>query len=351
MQQAESELKFPFVSIVMPVRNEADFIGRSLRAVLLQNYPPDFVETIVADGLSTDETRTIIKNLAAEFGVDIKIVDNPEQIAPTGLNHAIAAAKADIIIRVDGHCEIAPDYVTNCVRHLQENKTEGVGGPIETIGETLTAQAIAVAMSSGFGVGGSAFRTINDREMYVDTVAFPGYKREVFDRIGVFNEELVRNQDDEFNYRLRKSGGRILLAPDIHSKYFSRSNFKSLWRQYFQYGYWKVRVLQLHPKQMSLRQFVPFGFVMILGFLAIGSLLTVFAAWALAAVLSFYVLAALAATVKAASRIKFTGRPLVFFSFAVLHFSYGLGFVYGLFAFRRKWQRLREAKTNINHVA
>ena len=350
MQQTKSEPEFPFVSIVMPVRNEADFIGRSLRAVLRQNYPPDFMEIIVADGLSTDATRTIIENLATEFGVAIKIVENPQQIAPTGLNHAIAVAKGEIIIRVDGHCEIAPDYVTNCVKYLWENAAEGVGGPIETIGETLTSQAIAVAMSSGFGVGGSAFRTINDREMYVDTVAFPGYKREIFDRIGVFNEELVRNQDDEFNYRLRKSGGRLLLAPGIRSRYFSRSNFNSLWRQYFQYGYWKVRVLQLHPKQMSLRQFVPFGFVMTIAFLAVCSVLTEFAAWALAAVLSLYLLAALAATLKSASRTKFLGFPAVFFSFTILHFAYGIGFFCGLFAFRRKWLRSGETPTPINQV-
>ena len=351
MRQAVSNSNLPFVTIVMPVRNEADFIGRSLRAVLLQDYSPNFLEIIVADGLSTDATRTIIGDLGTEFGVNIKIVENPEQIAPTGLNHAIAAAKDEIIIRVDGHCEIAPDYVTNCVKHLQENKCEGVGGPIETIGETLTAQAIAVAMSSGFGVGGSAFRTVNDREMYVDTVAFPAYKREIFERIGVFNEELVRNQDDEFNYRLRKSGGRILLAPDIHSKYYSRSNFKSLWRQYFQYGFWKVRVLQLHPKQMSLRQFVPFAFVTAIIFLAIGSALTIFAAWMLAALLTLYALANLAATLKAATRIKFTGIPLVFLSFAILHFAYGTGFICGLFAFRQKWTRHRGVKTTANHVS
>lgn len=351
MQQSVYAPKYPFVSVVMPVRNEADFIARSLQAVLLQNYPPEFFEIIIADGLSTDSTRRIIENLSAEYGVNITIVDNPEQIAPTGLNHAIAAEHGEIVIRVDGHCEIAPDYVTNCVRYLQENRAEGVGGPIETIGETLTAQAIAVAMSSGFGVGGSAFRTINDREMYVDTVAFPGYKREIFDRIGVFNEELVRNQDDEFNYRLRKSGGRILLAPDIHSKYYSRSNLKSLWRQYFQYGFWKVRVFQLHPKQMNLRQFIPFGFVMTLAFLLLASIFSRYAVWSLAAVLSLYTLAALAATLKAARRIKLGGLPLVFFSFAILHISYGVGVVCGLYAFRRKWHKRREAETTINNAA
>ena len=116
-------------------------------------------------------------------------------------------------------------------------------------------------MSSPFGVGGSAFRTIDDREIYTDTVAFPGYTREIVRRAGKFNEELVRNQDDEYNYRIRELGGRILLSPTIRSRYFSRSTLLSLWRQYFQYGYWKVRVLQLHPRQMRPRQFVPFIFV------------------------------------------------------------------------------------------
>jgi succinoglycan biosynthesis protein ExoA len=166
--------KKPFVSVVMPVRNEVDFIDRSLKAVLAQNYPPDSMEIIIADGLSTDETRAHIENLKLTTEIPIIIVDNPERIAPSGMNRAIAKSVGEIIVRVDGHCEIEPDYVANCVKYLQDGRAEGVGGPIETLGETLQAQAIAIVMSSTFGVGGSAFRTVNDREMYVDTVAFPG---------------------------------------------------------------------------------------------------------------------------------------------------------------------------------
>lgn len=330
--------KNPLVSVIMPVRNEADFIDQSLTAVIAQTYPPESLEIIVADGLSTDQTRAKIEKLKAATEIPIRVVDNPERIAPCGLNRAIAEARGEIIVRVDGHCEIEPEYVANCVRHLQEGRAEGVGGPIETIGETLPARAIAVVMSSTFGVGGSAFRTIMDREMYVDTVAFPGYKREIFDKTGFFNEELVRNQDDEFNYRLRKLGGRILLAPDIRSRYYSRSTFKSLWRQYYQYGYWKIRVLQLHPKQMSLRQFIPFGFVVTILLLGVLSVFFSAGRWALLAVLGLYLLANLAATVKAASRIEAAGLPLVFLGFPILHFSYGLGSAVGLFAFWRKWR-------------
>lgn len=338
MKQTNNALTLPFVSIIMPVRNEADFIERGMRAVCAQTYPADLLEIIIADGQSTDETCSIIENLKNETNISLTIVNNPKRIAPTGLNIAIAVAKGEIVVRVDGHCEIEPDYVANCVKHLQSGKAEAVGGPIETIGENLSAQAIAIAMSSKFGVGGSAFRTIDDREMYVDTVAFPGYKKETLEKNGVFNEELVRNQDDEYNYRLRKGGGRILLSPDIRSRYYSRSSFKSLWRQYFQYGYWKVRVLQLHPKQMSPRQFIPFIFVLSI---IIFGLLSVFwnvGRWMLLIILALYFISNMAATIVAGLKHKIIILPLISLSFAILHISYGAGFISGLIVFRRKWQ-------------
>lgn len=337
--------KLPFVSVIMPVRNEADFIWRSLGSVLAQDYPHERLEVVVADGESTDNTRFLIEKLAEKSDVRVRLVANPERIAPTGLNHAIRQAEGEIVVRVDGHCEIAPDYVANCVKHLQEGAADGVGGPIETIGETLTARAIAAAMSSKFGVGGSAFRTAGDEEgeMTVDTVAFPGYRRATLDKAGPFNEELVRNQDDEYNYRIRKLGGRILLTPDIRSKYYSRSGFRSLWRQYFQYGYWKVRVLQMHPKQMSARQFVPFAFVLALIALAVSSFFLPLGGWALGFVLVLYAAAALAAALKATLKSEPRALPLVFLSFVILHISYGLGFLFGLIAFRRRWQSEKSA--------
>ena len=331
----------PFVSVVMPVRNEGDFIERSLNAVIAQNYPPELIEIIIADGDSTDQTKELIEKLKSRTKITIKVIENPEQIAPTGLNRAIKATRGEIIVRVDGHCEIASDYVTNCVRHLTENKAECVGGPIETVGANRTARAIAAAMSSKFGVGGSAFRCVDDCEMETDTVAFPALKREIFNKIGLFNEELVRNQDDEFSYRLRKSGGRILLAPDIRSRYHSRGNLRSLWRQYFQYGYWKVRVLQMHPKQMSLRQFIPFIFVTAVAAFSLLALSTTFGKWILLLFLGAYLLAVLAATAIAARRVDAAALPAVFLSFVILHCSYGLGFWRGLFAFRHEWRRDR----------
>lgn len=325
----------------MPVHDEALFIRRSLGAIMRQTYPKEFMEIIVADGMSTDATREIINAISAEYGTPIHIVDNPKRIAPSGLNRAIERAKGKIIIRVDGHCEIEPDYVENCVALLLSGKADGVGGPIETIGENIRAKAIALAMSSKFGVGGSAFRTIDDREMYADTVAFPGYTREIVERAGAFNEELVRNQDDEYNYRIRKLGGKILLSPTMRSRYYSRSTFRSLWRQYFQYGYWKVRVLQLHPRQMSLRQFVPFIFVSSIILATVLSFVSVFGRGALVALGASYLLANFAASIYT-GRSEASATPLISLSYLILHVSYGLGSISGLIAFRNKWAGGRE---------
>lgn len=331
----------PFVSVIMPVRNEAAFIGRSLYALLKQTYARERMEIIIADGMSTDDTREVIERIKDNSEIPIVLVDNPKQIAPTGLNCALREAKGDIIVRVDGHCEIEPEYVANCVAHLQTGRADGVGGPIQTIGETLRAKAIAAAMSSTFGVGGSAFRTIDDREMYADTVAFPGYTREIIEKAGAFNEELVRNQDDEYNYRIRKLGGKILLSPDIRSRYYSRSTFKSLWRQYYQYGFWKVRVLQLHPRQMSLRQFVPFVFVLSLIVLTLLSTVSTIGRWGLALLIGSYLLANLAASLLTSIKTNLNLFPLLSLSFAILHISYGLGFLVGLISFRKEWSKRR----------
>jgi succinoglycan biosynthesis protein ExoA len=327
----------PFVSVIMPVRDEAAFIARSLGAALAQDYPPERVEIIVADGMSTDGTREIVRSFAGRHA-RLRLVDNAGRIAPTGLNAALRLARGEIVVRVDGHCEIAPDYVRRCVECLEREKVEGVGGPIETVGETTTARAIAAAMSSSFGVGGSAFRTVRDRRMFVDSIAFPAYARRAVERAGLFDEELIRNQDDEYNYRLRSLGGRLLLAPEIRSRYYSRGTLASLRRQYFQYGYWKVRVMQKHPRQMSARQFAPPLFVAAL--LLLGALSPFFAAGrlALAAVACAYAAANLCASFLTARKGGRRLLPILPAAFATLHLAYGFGFLAGLIKFRNRWR-------------
>ncbi len=329
----------PFVSVIMPIRNEAGFIEKALRAVLDQDYPRDRMEVLVVDGMSSDSTREIVAQIQHRFA-SLRLLDNPGRIVPTGMNIALREAKGEVVVRVDGHCEIAPDYVRRCIEHLQEDGADGVGGPIETIGESYLARGIAVAMSSPFGVGGAAFRTIEDRRMYVDTVAFPAYTREAIDRAGLYDEELVRNQDDEYNYRLRKLGGRILLVPDIRSRYYSRSSIKSLWRQYFQYGFWKVRVMQKHSRQMRPRQFAPPLFVAALALSLVLSIIPqtrLVGSLALAGIGGSYLVANLLASLVTAARQGWSYLPVLPLAFVALHTGYGLGFCVGLIRFCTRW--------------
>ncbi|WP_157913081.1 glycosyltransferase family 2 protein [Candidatus Promineifilum breve] len=319
----------PPVTVIMPVRNEAAYIERSLGAVLAQDYPSDCLEILVVDGLSADGTREYVRAQQAAHP-RLRLLDNPAGIVPPGLNIGIAQATGDIIVRVDGHCEIAPDYVRQCVRHLLEDDVEAVGGPIETIGETDEAQAIALAMSSWFGVGGSAFRTVKDRPLLVETVAFPAYARQTLQRLGPFDEEMVRNQDDEYNYRLSKGGGRILLSPDVRSRYYSRGTLRSLWRQYYQYGFWKVRVMQKHPRQMRARQFAPPAFVAaLLGSAAVGLVWRPFR-WLLGLIVALYALADVAASLSLGRAHGREYIPRLLIIHPILHLSYGWGFLVGL---------------------
>jgi glycosyltransferase involved in cell wall biosynthesis len=321
----------------MPVRNEVDFIDESLGAVLAQDYPGR-MEVLVADGMSTDGTR---ERIAAATGRDsrVRLIDNESRIVAPGLNRAVTQASGDVVVRVDGHCVIAPDYVRRCVAHLTAGEADGVGGSVETVGKGRVARAIALAMSSRFGVGDSAFRTLKNETRLVDTVPFPAYSREIMRRAGPFDEELVRNQDDEYNTRVRARGGRILLAADVRSTYHSRPSFKSLWRQYFQYGYWKVRVFQKHPTQMRWRHFVPSLFV---AGLATSAVLAG-ASWRPAGVLGaaglvLYAGASAVATRRATAKERLGLALDVLWSFWILHFAYGLGFLWGLIRFAGRWR-------------
>ncbi len=335
-------IDLPRVSIILPIRNEARYITRSLSAVMGQDYLADHMEVIVVDGMSTDGTREIINSFQARYP-NVQVIDNPSKIVPTGLNAAIERASGEVFIRVDGHCEINRDYVRRCVEHLQNDGVDGVGGPIETVGETSLARIIAVAMSSPFGVGNSAFRTVKNRTMLADTIAFPAYTRSIMEQVGHFDEELVRNQDDDYNYRLRKIGAKILLAADVRSRYYSRSSIHSLWRQYFQYGYWKVRVMQKATRQMRLRQFVPALFVATLVLSLLITPLSLMAGWVFALTLGSYALANIGASVLTARKQDWRLLLALPLCFATLHLAFGFGFLAGLVRFWNRW-RDRESR-------
>jgi glycosyltransferase involved in cell wall biosynthesis len=328
----------PLVSIIIPIRNEGAFIERGLSAIFSQDYPAKQIEILIADGMSTDETLDIIKKLAGQnSNFNIQILDNPKKIVPTGMNIALRQAKGEIIIRVDGHCIIAPDYLSLCVSYLLSRAADGVGGSMQTIGENFISESIAIAMSSKFGVGNSSFRTESGTTKFVDSVPFPAYTRQIVDLAGFYDEELIRNQDDEYNYRIREIGGKIFLASDIHSKYYSRGSLAQLARQYFQYGFWKVRVLQKHPRQMSLRQFVPPAFALGLGASLILSTMLDWGINIFAFILGSYLFANLAASFITAAQRGWKYFLLLPITFSILHFGYGFGFLFGLFKFWNRW--------------
>ena len=323
------------VSIVMPVRNEGSAIGDSLGAVLAQDYPPGDVEILVADGRSDDGTREYVQALMVRHP-NLRLVDNPGRIVPTGLNQAIRIASGTCIVRVDGHTVIDPDYVSRCVEALKRSGGENVGGPMRARGIGWFGRAVAAATSVSFGVGGARFH-YSRREEWVDTVYMGAWPRRVFEAYGGFDEEMVRNQDDEFNYRILDGGGRILLSPAIRSVYTVRGSPRALWRQYFQYGFWKVRVMQKHPRQMRWRHFAPGAFVTVLAALP-GAALVWPAAWGVWGVVAgIYLAAACAASLWTAKRSGWDLMPVLPIVFVILHLAYGTGFLVGLLRFIRRW--------------
>lgn len=323
----------PFVSVIMPVRNEAGLIEKSLGAVLAQDYPAERLEVIVVDGASNDGTSDVGRRLASEVEmVPVRVLSNQQQIVPVSLNKALDVARGEVVVRVDGHCVISRDYVSRCVQILAATEAACVGGVMTTTGETPVAKAIACAQSSRFGVGGVAFRTGRSEAGPVDTVPFGAYRRSVFDDVGKFDEELVRNQDDEFNYRVNRAGGVVWLDPAIRSTYYSRSSLRSLWKQYFEYGFYKVRVIQ-KGGVVSIRHFVPAVFVAALTISLLTAGITREPLWLLA-VAGPYLAANTAASLRSARRDLSVLPPLPV-AFATIHLAYGWGFIWGLWRWRR----------------
>ncbi len=321
----------PLVSIIVAMRNEEAFIRQCLDSLAAQDYPQHLLETLVVDGRSTDCSQGIVQAMQEQMPT-LSLLDNEKRVSPAAFNIGLKQARGEVVIIISAHCYLAPDYVSRCVEYLSKTDADCVGGPIETIGERDTARAIALAMSSPFGVGDALFRYSRE-ETYVDTLAFGAYRREVFDRVGLFDESLVGSEDDEFNYRLRSSGGRLLLTPAIRSFYYGRRSFGALCGQYFRYGLGKIRVMVKHPRLVRLRHFVPSLFVLSLVLLALLGFVRPLFALLLGGVLGCYLIASLLASLRVAARHGWRLLPLLPVAFACLHVAYGAGFLVGLLRF------------------
>ena len=219
--------KHPFISIVMPLYNEEKYIRNCIESLLEQDYPLEKMEWLFVDGGSQDGTKAILEEYRGQYPALIKLLDNPHKTVPYAMNIGIRAAVGDYIIRLDAHAEYATDYFSKCVYYLQNTDADNVGGVIETKSSGRVGEAIASVVSSKFGVGNSQFRT-NGSDGYVDTVPFGAFRREVFEKYGLYDERLTRNQDNEMNYRIRANGGKIYLSNDIELAYYSRDTIKGI---------------------------------------------------------------------------------------------------------------------------
>ena len=309
----------------MPVRDDARFIAESLEAILAQDYPRNRMDIVVAEGRSSDGSREIIEQFE-RLDTRLRVVDNPWGHTPAGLNAAIRRATGEFLVRVDSRAVVAPDYVRSCVEALLTSGADVAGGLQRPTGRGSVASAIAAAMTCPFGVGNAAFRYAK-RARWTESVYLGAYRREVFERLGLFDEELLRNQDDELHFRLWQSGGRLWLDPAIRSVYRCRETLGELWRQYFDYGEYKVRVMEKRGVLLRWRHLVPPTFVVTMILCTLLFAGTFNLAW-LAPHGLYLSSSALAATWH--TRLSNVSPALVSAAWAVMHFGYGLGLLGGL---------------------
>ncbi|MDR0434239.1 MAG: glycosyltransferase family 2 protein [Gracilibacteraceae bacterium] len=333
----------PDVSLIIPVRNEEKHIDHCLRSVFAQDFPSERMEILVVDGMSADGTRERVAFWQKEHP-NVRLLENRERTAPCAMNIGIRAARGRCIARLDAHSSYAPDYISQCLHYLEKTGADNVGGVLETKGEGFWGTAIALMLSSPFGVGNASFR-VGAADGYVDTVPFGAFRRETFERYGYFDERLTRNQDYELNYRIRRQGGKIYLANAIKLTYYSRSSVGAIARNAFANGRWNIITSFLCPGAMGARHFVPFAFVLSLLLLPAAALcLSPLFFLALAAELGLYFLLAFVFAWGAGRRAatataeRPAPAPVYFmallFLFPLFHICYGCGSAAGLGAAR-----------------
>lgn len=320
----------PVVSIVVPCRNEKNYIEACIHSILAQESPSGGFEIIVADGISDDGTRGILEKLAKE-DPRLQVIDNPGRFAACGRNAGIRKARGKYIAILDAHAEYAQDYIRTCVELLDEHPEVCCsGGPIISRGKGVFGQATAVAMSHPVGVGNARHR-FPYYEGYAEGACFPMFRREVFDELGLFDESLVRTEDDEFNYRIARNGGKIFISPRARCIYYVRETPSQLFWQYCQYGYWRVAVLRKYKLPASIRQIVPVTFFSLMfalipvGFFSSGW-------WRLIAIVLplTYMLMLIAAGIEVAKKQGIIVGLLFPIAAGIMHIAYTIGFFLGV---------------------
>ncbi len=320
----------PVISVICPVLNEIGFIDRLLK-YLVSSKPFD-KECIFADGGSTDGTRQVIEKYVNLYPEVIKLINNPHKYVPHGLNLAVKSSKGRYIVRIDAHSVYDTDYFEQILKTFEDTDADIVGGPRRPAGNTNMQRAIAKALASGFGSSNGKFRKNNLKE-YEDYGCFGAWKHEIFESIGYFDEELIRNEDEDFHYRAKNLGLKIYLNPDIRLWYYPRSHIKSLFNQYYGYGYFKPVVGLKSKSEIKIQHIIPPFFTTYLILLPIALVY-----WKFVIPLIAYFLLVLFFSVKITSNLKeFFALPFIF---PAIHLGYGFGYMTGLpRAIKRRWDK------------
>lgn len=320
------------LSVICPIYNEEKYIANCIESILLQDYPKDDLEVLFVDGMSKDRTREIVAEYTRKYPF-IRLIDNPEKIVPYAMNYGIRDSKGEVIIRLDAHATYEKNYFSALVRRLNELGADNVGSVCKTdvLNKMPKTLAIREVLSNKFGVGNSVFRTGIDKVMEVDTVPFGCWRRDVFDKYGLYDLRLVRNQDIELNKRILRGGGKIFIVPDTYCTYLARETFKGLAKNNYGNGKWNILTVH-YTKQvnsLSIRHFIPLAFVLSLILPVIASIfyLPLIALAALSLIAYVLLLGLISIKLSFSKKLNFF---YLLASFLVLHLSYGWGSLVGI---------------------
>ena len=325
-EKAREKTMAPEVTVILPVYNEEAHLEECLRSLIGQTFPREKMEWIVVDNGSTDATPAILDRFRNEG--PFLLLSNPGAATPSSLNMAIRSARGRYIIRMDAHSVYQRDYIDRCIRRLEQTDAENVGGVWEIRGEGALGRGFAVLLSSPFGAGGAAFRTAKNSG-YVETVPFGAWRRELFDRIGLFDEELVRSEDNDLNRRIRASGGKIYLDADIRTVYYCRSSLSAILRNGLNNGNALFHTLRRNPGAMSPRHYVPFVFLLSVLALGVGALFQPLCGKLLLAEAALYLLLDVFFSLRSPKN-----APVTLWLYPAFHLAYGLGSALGMINIR-----------------
>lgn len=326
--------ELPKVSVIVPCRNEIKYIAACLDTILSNSYPKDKMEIIVVDGLSEDGTRDILNDLSNKYKL-IRIIDNPKRNIPTAMNLGIQQAKGDVIMKIDAHSKYDSEYIIKCVKYQIDYKADNVGGIVNIIPRenTFISKSIAKVLVQPFGSGNAYIKIGSEKPRWSDSAFVGCFRREVFEKLGLFDENLSRGSDMDLNKRIIKNGGKILLVPEIITNYYCDANFKSFWKHNYSDGVWTTHVIKYGSMAFSFRHLVPLFFVANIIFLPFLSLFFAPFIWLFLSILGIYLFVVVSVTAKMYFSEKDKNiRYLYLFpwAFIIRHFSHGLGAIYGL---------------------